>query len=67
MYGVILVMKKKKMETATVYWGHIGILERKLEPTIVYWGYIGITEKKWKLLQYIGAILPSESTSSSTP
>ena len=29
------------METAIVYWGCIGIMEKKMETTIVYWGYIG--------------------------
>ena len=39
------------METAVVYWGYIGIMNKKMETTIVYSGYIAIMEKtKWKLL-----------------
>ena len=30
---------EKKMETTTVYWGYIGIMEKKMETTIM--GYIG--------------------------
>ena len=26
------------METAVVYWGYIGIMEKKIETTVVYWG-----------------------------
>ena len=37
---------EKKMETAIVYRGYIGIMEKKMETTIVYRGYIGIMEKK---------------------
>ena len=33
------------METAIIYWGYIGIMEKKMETTIVYWGHIGIMEK----------------------
>ena len=29
---------EKKMETAIVHWGDIGIMEKKMEATIVYWG-----------------------------
>ena len=31
------------METTTVYWGYIGIMEKKMETTGAYGGYIGIT------------------------
>ena len=34
------------METTTVYWGYIRIMEKKMETTTVYWGHIGIMEKK---------------------
>ena len=34
------------METITVYWAHIGIMEKKMETPILYRGYIGIIEKE---------------------
>ena len=34
------------METARVYWGQIGIMEKNMQTTVVRWGYIGIVEKK---------------------
>ena len=34
------------METTTVDWDYIGIMENKMETTTVYWGYIGKMENK---------------------
>ena len=38
------------METTTVHWGYVGIMDNKMETTVVYWGYIGIMRRQWKLL-----------------
>ena len=34
------------METTTVSWGYIGIMDKKMETTRVSWGYIGIMENR---------------------
>ena len=31
----------KKMKTAVVYWGYIGIMDKKMEAIILHWGNIG--------------------------
>ena len=43
---------ENKMETAIVYWGNIGTMEKKMETAIVYWGNIGIMEKKMETTIY---------------
>ena len=44
-----------KMETAIVYWGDIGIMEKKMETTIVYWGDTGDNGKEnGNYLRFLG-------------
>ena len=42
------------METTTVTWGYIGIMEKKVETTLKHMGVIyGQWKRKWKLLYSI--------------
>ena len=41
---------EKKMETAIVFGGYIGIMGKKMETTIVYWGHVGVMEKKMETI-----------------
>ena len=38
------------METTTVYWVYIGIMEKNMETTTVYWVCIGIMEKNMETI-----------------
>ena len=56
--GVLLGYWKRKMETAIVYWGSIGIMEKKNGNCYRILGFYWDNGKeKWKLLSYIGVLL----------